>query len=175
MSRATWENEETIARETETAGDLSGIFRGVWKKLPFKYMADYAVCRMDKSVRSHVEIRWKNQHWPEAYIATAKVAVLLNFDATVLPVYLCVADPVMLRWGRVSDVFNPALPKHPVIWTGRNSERDDMDCESCFVVPDAMWKRLTRPAIRGPVYACDNDWPMIAGREKPMEMNQCPT
>lgn len=154
MARATWETDETKAKEIETAEALSYIRGGVWRRLPFKYMCDYAVCRDDKTVVAYVEIRWKNKHWPVAHIATAKIATLMNFDALGIPVYLCVADPTVIRWRRIQTAFIGL----PVIWTGRNTIRDEMDCEPCFAVPDDIWTHYQWPAegLKGDVRPCDN-------------------
>ena len=140
MARKMYETNKHLKLEREIADKLEVLWKCEFKKLSYKLMLDFAVCR-ENEIKGWVEIKTRtirSNSSPEYMISMHKMNYGFNLSKeTGLPFFLVVKFTDGLYYYKYNG------EKHKLRWAGRIvTQRDAQDLEPCYYIDMNLFTKL---------------------------------
>jgi len=140
MARKMYETKEHLEKERNIADKIEKLWDCKLKKLSYKLMVDFAICR-GSDIKGWIEIKTRNiksTSSPKYMISMHKMNYAFNLSKdTELPFFLIVKFIDGLYYYKYNG------EKHSFKWAGRiKTQRDEQDQEPCCYIDMKLFTKL---------------------------------
>ena len=140
MARKTYETEAHRIAEQKVADELDFAWQCKCRKLAYKHIVDFAICRGD-DIKGWIEVKTRkisSTYLPQYMISMHKMNYAFNLSReTNLPFFLVVQFTDGLYYYKYNGEH------HDLRWGGRfKTQRDDQDLEPCYYIDMKLFTKL---------------------------------